>query len=63
MIKKRYKRHIHYLKIEDHPKFIIEKLLNLNENQFGYDGFGMKDYIKGDLIDYLFGYKDKIIYL
>ena len=63
MIKKRYKKHIHKLDIGDHPKFIINKLSNLDDNQFGYDGFGMKDNIKPDFIDYLFGYKDKIIYL
>ena len=42
MIKNRYKKHLIKLKLEDHPKYILDKLNNLSNNQFGFDGFGLK---------------------
>ena len=42
MIKKRYKLHNQYLEIDDHPKYIKDKLRNLNPDQFGYNAFGLK---------------------
>lgn len=42
MIKNRYKKHLIKLKLEDHPKYIMEKLNNLSDDQFGFDGFGLK---------------------
>lgn len=42
MIKKRYKKHKNILEINDHPKYIIEKINNLKPEQFGYNAFGLK---------------------
>jgi len=49
MIKQRYKKHIIKLKIEDHPKYIMNKLKTLSYGQFGYDGFGLKNQRKENL--------------
>ena len=43
MIKKRYKKHKNILNIDEHPKYIIEKINNLKPNQFGYTAFGLKE--------------------
>jgi hypothetical protein len=43
MIKLRYKKHILRMNINDHPIFIKEKLVNLNQNQFGNSAFGLKN--------------------
>lgn len=42
MIKKRYKKHKNILEINEHPKYIIEKINNLKPEQFGYNAFGLK---------------------
>ena len=60
MIKTRYRNHILRLSIDDHPKYIKEKLKNLSENQFGYDLFGMKNQIKRNLYDYVKAYRLKL---
>ena len=31
------------MKIDDHPKFIINKLKNIQEEQFGYSAFDLKE--------------------
>ena len=59
MIKKRYKNHILKLNIEEHPKYIKEKLININENQFGFDLFGMEKEVKRNITDYIKAYKLK----
>lgn len=43
MIKLRYKKHVLRKNIKKHPLFIKEKLDKLNQNQFGYNAFGLKD--------------------
>ena len=43
MVENRFKNHVLKLKIEDHPKYIKEKLNNLDQTQFGYDLFGIKE--------------------
>lgn len=43
MVQERYKNHVRKLSLEDHPKYIKNKISNLNETQFGYDGFGLKE--------------------
>jgi len=43
MIKQRYPKHVNKISLNKHPQFIIEKLSNLQEGQFGYDLFGLKD--------------------
>jgi hypothetical protein len=61
MIQTRYKKHVNKLKISDHPKYIKEKLLDLDKNQFGFDAFGLKLTTKRDAFDYLISYKNRII--
>ena len=34
------------MKIDDHPKFIINKLKNIQEEQFGYSAFDLKETTK-----------------
>ncbi len=46
MIKKRYSYHYLRMKIENHPKYIINKLNDINEEQFGYNLFGIEENIK-----------------
>ncbi len=60
MIKLRYKNHILKLSMNDHPKYIKEKLKILSENQFGYDLFGIKNNINRNLYDYAKAYKLKL---
>ena len=38
--------------IENHPKFIYEKLNNLEENQFGFSAFGLKNNTKFDYLEF-----------
>ena len=61
MIKIKYKRHVIKAKIHDHPKYIQNRLLGIEKNQFGYDAFGLKHIIKRDAYDYIKGYKEKYI--
>ena len=42
MIDERYKNHTNKFQIDNHPKFIKNKLQNLNKEQFGFDLFGIK---------------------
>ena len=42
MIKIRYKKHLFRTDIGKHPKFIKNKLSNLNKEQFGFTAFGLK---------------------
>ena len=42
MVETRYKDHVMKLSIHDHPKYIKDKIMNLSIDQFGYDGFGLK---------------------
>tara|TARA_B110000008_G_C16820333_1_gene504413 strand:+ start:100 stop:933 length:834 start_codon:yes stop_codon:yes gene_type:complete len=41
-IMKKFSFHTNKINIDNHPKYIKEKLKNLNQDQFGYDGFGLK---------------------
>ena len=59
MIELKYKKHTLKMKIDNHPKYIRERLKNLEPDQFGYDAFGMKNKINRNLFDYLRGYKHK----
>jgi len=61
MIKIKYKKHVIKAKINDHPKYIQNRLLGIEKNQFGYDAFGLKHIIKRDAYDYIKGYKEKYI--
>ena len=42
MIKERYLYHVLKIDIDSHPKYIKERLNNINEDEFGYDLFGYK---------------------
>lgn len=52
MIETRYKKHLFKTDIENHPKFIYEKLNNLEENQFGFSAFGLKNNTKFDYLEF-----------
>ena len=47
-VEQKYRKHIYSIKLEEHPKYIQEKLSKLNENQFGYNCFGLKNTVKKD---------------
>ena len=59
MVSDRYIKHALRLKIDDHPKYIKNKLINLKDNQFGFDAFGMKGSIKPSFFEYLKSSKNK----
>lgn len=61
MIEERYKKHYLKLKIEDHPKYIKNALLNLNENQFGYDAFGLKYNTKFSIKEFITSYRNYLL--
>ena len=60
MVQDRYPKHTFKIKIEDHPKFIIENLKQLQSDQFGYDLFGLKNTTKMSFKNYLKGYRENI---
>lgn len=59
MIQERYPKHIHKLNINSHPKYIKNKLKLLNNLQFGYEAFGLKNNTKRNFNSYLSGYREK----
>ena len=61
LIEERYRKHIHYLDFDKHPKYIKDKLVTLQENQFGFDCFGLKNKIKPDIVEYLRHFNRKYI--
>ena len=61
MIKNRYYKHTLKIKPQDHPKYIKNKLFNLQEDQFAFSAFGLKDSTKRPAINYLKGYREKFI--
>ena len=60
-IKKRYPKHSFKLNIEDHPKFIINKLSTLDDNQFGKSAFGLADITKFEKKYYIKGLREKYL--
>ena len=46
MIQDRYTKHLFKSKLKNHPIYIQDKLKNLNEDQFGFSAFGLKDRVK-----------------
>ena len=60
---KKYKEkinfHTHKIKIENHPIYLKDKLKEIKEDQFGFDGFGLEKEIKKPILNYLKGYKEK----
>ena len=61
MVKKRYAKHINFLTIDQHPKYIQERLFNINPEQFGFNAFGLKDTIKKSKLEYLKRFKNHLI--
>ncbi len=59
MISDRYKKHVNLLKINNHPKYIKENLKNLEQDQFGFDAFGLKNNTKREIREYLIAYKNR----
>ena len=43
------------------PKYIKESLLSLNETQFGYDAFGLKNNTDRKIKEYIISYKNKFL--
>ena len=43
MIQNRFKYHVLKLEIENHPKYIQDRLKNIQPDEFGYDLFGLKN--------------------
>ena len=51
MVEGRYKKHKKLMRLERHPKYIINKITNLNESQFGHNAFGLRDKYHNGVID------------
>ena len=60
-IEKKYHTHTNKIKINDHPKYIIEKLRNLDDSQFGFSAFGLKAKSKFALKNFLKGKKELLL--
>ena len=61
MIENRYKKHIFKVNIGDHPKFIQNKINSLNESQFGFNAFGLDNYINRSISDYISAYSERFL--
>jgi hypothetical protein len=61
MVSDRYKYHVHKLNINNHPIYIQDKLMDLNDDQFGYSAFGLKNTTRRSYSDYFTGYKQKYL--
>tara|TARA_B100001123_G_C15150659_1_gene963372 strand:- start:165 stop:1001 length:837 start_codon:yes stop_codon:yes gene_type:complete len=57
----KYPFHTHKLNIEKHPKYIKNRLKNLEPSHFGYDGFGLENSKNKSAVNYLKGIKEKQI--
>ena len=56
----KYKKHVFNVSPNEHPKYIQKKLSELNENQLGFECFGLKHTVKKDTIEII---KRKILKL
>ncbi len=61
MIKERYLYHVFKIDIDSHPKYIKERLIDINEDEFGYDLFGYKNNVERHLRHYFVSYKQKYL--
>jgi len=57
-IKKKFSFHTNKINIDNHPKYIKEKLKNLSKDQFGFDGFGLDMPSKKNYKHFIVGKKD-----
>mgnify|MGYP002021754025 CR=1 FL=1 len=55
MVKTRYPFHTSTVAISKHPKFIQQKLYNLTPKQFGYDLFGLTNYVSFNFLNKSWG--------
>ena len=53
LIKERYSKHVYKVKIDEHPKYIKDRLSQITPDQFGYDCFGLKNNTKLDKKEYI----------
>ena len=49
------------MKISKHPKFIQKKLSLIQNNQFGYNAFGLSNNTSRPIKNYIRGYKEKYL--
>ncbi len=61
MVNDRYPKHTLKNKISNHPIYIQDKLCSLEENQFGYNAFGLDEEVRHSLNDFLKGYREKYL--
>jgi hypothetical protein len=52
MIQDRYRKHLFKSKLKNHPIYIQDKLKKLNEDQFGFSAFGLKDKVKLNYLEF-----------
>ena len=50
-ISEKYRKHVINIELNEHPKYIQERLKNLDSTQFGYDCFGLKDNVRRDALE------------
>lgn len=49
MVRGRYAKHTKLINVNEHPKYIKEKIANLEEKHFGYNAFGLRNELHGNL--------------
>ena len=59
MIEKKYIFHTNKIRLDRHPKFILNKLESLDETQFGFNAFGLSKDIRRPFKYYLKGVKER----
>ena len=59
-VEEKYKKHVFNVSPNEHPKYIQKKLSELNEDQLGFECFGLKHTVKKDTIEII---KRKILKL
>ena len=59
----KYPKHVHKIDLNNHPKYIIEKLKSLDKNQFGYSAFGLKNDWSSNFINHIQELKQNILIL
>lgn len=62
MVKSRLRKQVNKKTINQHPKYIIDKLADLEKDKFGYDCFGEIKNVSHSLSDYIDNYKIRIKY-
>jgi hypothetical protein len=62
MVKSRLKKQVNKKNHDQHPKYIKQKLFNLESDRFGFDCFGEIKNTRHTLNDYIDNYKIRIKY-